>query len=280
MYMINFQEIEIVYYHGNCNDGLASVTIFNHYYPNKKLIPLYHFKSNNLTDQGKNILFLDFSLPEDKMLNLIKHNNVYIVDHHKTAMYLKNILPKEQYFLDESSCGAMLLWNLINKNIEPPLLLKYINDRDLWLNQLPDYQYVFDGLVFMKPDMKLMDKLIFEKDDISDIIEIGKILNKSKMSSINFLKSKMFIKEFKFKENTYKVGYINCPLYSSDIGSFLVNNFDIDFAAIFHFNGKKTIFSLRGKGIVDLSEIAKSYGGGGHFDAAGLTLENNVVQLI
>ena len=45
--MIKFQEIDIVYYHGNCNDGLASVTIFNHYYPNKKLIPLYHSKLND-----------------------------------------------------------------------------------------------------------------------------------------------------------------------------------------------------------------------------------------
>ena len=28
------------------------------------------------------------------------------------------------------------------------------------------------------------------------------------------------------------------------------------------------------------AEIAKSYGGGGHFDAAGLTLNNSVTQLI
>ena len=278
--MIPFQNIEIVYYHGNCNDGLASVAIFNHYYPNKKLIPLDHSNLNNLKHKSKNILFLDFSLPEDKMTNLIKNNKIYIVDHHKTAMYLKNILPTNHYCLDKSACGAMLLWKIINKNIEPPIILKYINDRDLWLNKLPNYKYVFDGLIFMNLNINMMEELIFEKDDINDIIVTGKILNKSKMSSINLLKNKMFIKEFIFKGSPYKVGYINCPLYSSDIGSFLVRNFDIDFAAIFHFDGEKTIFSLRGKGLVDLSEIAKSYGGGGHFDAAGLTLNNSVTQLI
>ena len=277
---MNFKDIDVVYYHGNCNDGLASVAIFNHYYPNKKLIPLYHSKSNDLTDKDKNILFLDFSLPENKMTNLIKNNKVYIVDHHKTAMYLKNMLPKTQYFLDESACGAMLLWKIINNNIEAPIILKYINDRDLWLNELPNYEYVFDGLIFLKPNIKMMDEFIFKKKDIKDIIKLGKILNKSKMTSIKFLKNKMFIKDFIFKEKKYKVGYINCPLYSSDIGHFLVKNVDIDFAAIFHFNGHKTIFSLRGKGLVDLSEIAKSYGGGGHFDAAGLALENSATYLI
>ena len=195
-------------------------------------------------------------------------------------MFLKEILPKTNHYIHKDRCGAMLLWSIINKNVEPPIILKYVNDRDLWLNKLPNYMYVFDGLVHMKPSVKLMEKLIFETKDITEIIKLGKIVNKAKMDNIDFIKNKVYIKSYTFNERIYKVAYVNCPIFGSDLGSYLVNNFKVDFVGIFHFNGIKTIFSLRGNGKVDLSSIAKKYGGGGHFDASGCAIMGLVSELI
>ena len=100
------------------------------------------------------------------------------------------------------------------------------------------------------------------------------------MDNIDFIKNKVYIKPYIYQSKTYKVAYVNCPIFGSDLGSYLVNNFPVDFAAIYHFNGKKTIFSLRGNGLVDLSIIAKKYGGGGHFDASGCSMPNSVTELI
>ena len=55
---------------------------------------------------------------------------------------------------------------------------------------------------------------------------------------------------------------------------------DIDFTLLDDTECKKTIFSLRGNGLVDLSIIAKKYGGGGHFDASGCSMPNSVTELI
>lgn len=272
--------IDIVIYHANCHDGMSAAAIYNHYYPGKKLIPAKHYETPKEILLNKNILFLDFSYPREIMEPLIQENNVFVVDHHVTAMFLKEILPETNYCLDKEYCGAMLLWRIINKDIHPPTILNYVNDRDLWLNQLPDYMYVFDGIVHMKPTVELMQKLIFDTNDISEIISLGKIVNKAKMDNINFIKNKVYIKSYNFNERTYQVAYVNCPIFGSDLGSYIVNNFNVDFAGIFHFNGKKTIFSLRGKGVVNLSLIAKKYGGGGHFDASGCAINGLVNELI
>ena len=48
---------------------------------------------------------------------------------------------------------------------------------------------------------------------------------------------------------------------------------DIDFSVIWNFNGEKTRFSLRSReNGTDVSKIAEMYNGGGHFCAAGCSL--------
>ena len=68
--------------------------------------------------------------------------------------------------LSKMVSGALLLWEFINAKVPPPTILQYVNDRDLWLNQLPDYQYVFEGIVYLKPNVEIMEDLIFNTDDL------------------------------------------------------------------------------------------------------------------
>lgn len=277
---IKLKDITIVFYHANCHDGMSAAAIFDHYYPGIELIPMKHFETPNQEYSDQKILFLDFSFPEEIMLPIIQKNSVYVVDHHETANYLKEFLPEDQYIIQNGKCGALLLWEFINAKVPPPIILQYVNDRDLWLNQLPDYQYVFEGIVYLKPNVEIMEDLIFNTDDLTDIIKTGKIVHEAKSSYINFIQHKVFVKKFIFEKKKYKVGYINCPLFASDVGNFIVENFDVDFAAVFHYNGRKTIFSLRGKDKIDLSKVAEKFNGGGHYNASGCAVNNLVSELI
>lgn len=276
----NFNNIDIVFYHANCMDGLGSVAIFTKYFSPKEVIPVKHYEKLNIDYINKNILFLDFCYPKEYMIKLIKSNNIMIVDHHKTAIFMKELLPLNQQYIYMNKCATMLMWNIINPKIEPPIIVKYINDRDLWLNEMPDYQYVFDGMTMLNLTIESMQKLIFEDSQLDSIKHIGKIVNDNKMDNINFIKNNMYIRDYFFEGKKYKAGYINCPIYSSDIGSFLNENDNIDFVAIFYYNGKQTIFSLRGKDKIDLSKVAKHYNGGGHFNASGCSIDGLVDSLI
>ena len=103
---MNLGDVTKVIYHSNCHDGLASAAIFYSFYQNCDFIPMSHgYKLPELNKEV--ILFLDFSVPKNEMLELMNNNKVYIIDHHISAFYLKDILPEGEYVLDKSYCGAI-----------------------------------------------------------------------------------------------------------------------------------------------------------------------------
>jgi nanoRNase/pAp phosphatase (c-di-AMP/oligoRNAs hydrolase) len=59
--------------------------------------------------------------------------------------------------------------------------------------------------------------------------------------------------------------------YNSEIGDYLLQNLKVNYVLMI--NAKKSKVSLRSKGNFDVSEIALKFGGGGHKNAAGFTLD-------
>ena len=162
-----------------------------------------------------------------------------------------------------------------------PIILTYVNDRDLWLNKELNYEEVFDGLTLEEKTVENWNKLIFNSNinKFQEILNNGITIRKYVNKQIKHLETKTYQKTFIFNNKKYNVIYCNSPILQSDLGNYLVNNYPVDFAAIYHFNGYNTIFSLRGKDKINLSEIAKKYNGGGHFNAAGCNIEGNVISL-
>ena len=77
-----FNNIDTVFYHANCMDGLGAVAIFTKYYSPSEVIAVKHHQHPKTLYQNKNLLFLDFCYPEEIMKPLIKNNKVFIIDHH------------------------------------------------------------------------------------------------------------------------------------------------------------------------------------------------------
>jgi len=275
--------VDLVIYHKNCHDGLASAAIF--YQINSKVDFLAYQHGDILPEiNHKKILILDISLPKFKLVKLFKNNIIYLIDHHLPTEELIPLF-KYPHFIhyDKSKCGALNFWDLIHPDEEPPLILQYVNDRDLWLNEMPNYQEVFDGLTLEDKNVRNWSKLIFnaDADNFQKIVDKGMIIRKYISNELEYLESKSYIKDFTFEGKNYRVVYCNSPVLQSDLGNYLVTNNPVDFAAIYHYNGnqKKTIFSLRGKDKVNLSKIAQLYNGGGHYNASGCAIKGNVVTL-
>lgn len=74
----------------------------------------------------------------------------------------------------------------------------------------------------------------------------------------------------------YNVGIVYAERYRSDLGNYLASKHEeLDFIIII--NIAKSI-SFRGHNKVDLSVFAKKYGGGGHKNASGCSLPNDLLQ--
>lgn len=275
-----FEDTTTVLYHNNCNDGLAAAAIFYNIKPNIKFIGYQH--GDNFFIKNQVILILDLSLPKNQMENLLKYNKIYIVDHHLPSEKLidKIDLPNEIYF-DKYKCGAMILWNLLYPNEEPPLILNYINDRDLWLNELSYYNEVADGLDLEEKSVINFKKLLFNSsaESFQLLLEKGVIIRQNINKNIKNIEKKAYIKKLFLHDEIYDVIYCNSSILQNDLGNYLVNNNVVDFAAIYYYNGYKTIFSLRGNNKVNLCNVALNYGGGGHFNSAGCSINGIVDSL-
>ena len=68
-----------------------------------------------------------------------------------------------------------------------------------------------------------------------------------------------------------KIFAVNSILFRSELGNLLCRRHP-PFAIIWRKEPDSLKFSLRGNGSIDVSKIAKKYGGGGHFSAASFRL--------
>lgn len=237
-----------------------------------------------------------------KAINSIEEvrEKLILLDHHKTALWLnkyawatvsvcnmKNIWDKE---VNVNECGtSLLLDHLLTEFPEMCECDKYdaltrfvetVRQYDTWEWKERDNREPFrlNSLLKMYGASRFNKKMIrkmlkgslmlidFEDDHLLNIEE------HRKNDYIEHKKKDMVIIE----KNDKKIGFVICDMYVSEVGNALCTFFKnkIDYAAIVTNN----TVSLRSVKDVDVSEIAKEHGGGGHFHAAGYSIDNFKLQ--
>ncbi len=288
--------LQIIIFHYPCQDGLASCWIAHNYLSNKnmehELIPIQNQSYddeflNNLYSkiEDKYIGIFDFSFNLEitqKIKSLAK--GLIILDHHITN---QNMLKELDYaYFDMNLSGTGLAWNYFHPNEEMPLFLQMIQDRDLWTWKLIFSKDFCDGFLFntslssnFQDSFTLFDELYEEPNKINKYIEFGSILKKKKEKTLyGIVKSTKKVYNYIFNDKEYKVQIVNCDHeLASDLGSMLSKGENCDFAVLWRYdhNSEKYWLSLRSTDKADVSEIAKSFGGGGHKNAAGCTIDEH-----
>ena len=167
--------------------------------------------------------------------------------------------------------GAILSWEFFHPGKEPPKFIKYIQDRDLWTWEL-EYSKEFSAAFDMVPfEFEEFEK--FEDDSVFD--------DACKRGSYILAYSKTVVKKVCEKATARKmdgkdVMVVNASHWMSEIGARLAP--DCDFAMIWYWDHEAghTKVSLRAfHETVDVSEISKKFGGGGHKKAGGFQLPKN-----
>ena len=280
-YWLNCEEIDVVIYHHPCSDGFASRYVAEKYLratqPEKQVIYI-PASIGALPPQGlngKNVLICDYSYRKEILLQLINQvNNLLIIDHHKSAMKdLEGIDDKYKIF-DMEKSGSVLTWEYFYPNKELPLMLKYIQDRDIWTKKLPntdEFSYWFYTLPF---EYEIYDKYSNDEMLLNMIDAYGKPFIELNNHYIKEACKHCCVKFQNIKDRYYFIAYVNSTVLKSDIGNKIFEYYkNIDFSVVYNINDStnSTSFSLRSTDKhSDVSEIAFSLGHGGHRNASGV----------
>jgi oligoribonuclease NrnB/cAMP/cGMP phosphodiesterase (DHH superfamily) len=277
-----------VFYH-NDNDGRCAAFLFWKYVTKTgDVVSQNDFIEINYTDKiphevyalNEMVYFLDFHPDkEDDYIILCEKACLCIIDHHKTA--IDNITKWEDKYqfgtdanfaLDTSYCGAMIVWREFFTDTMPPYFLDLVDDWDCWKHKLPETKAFNAGsrLYDTSPFGGFWETLYYgsfnpfhtEKAFLNEVIESGKlILKATDMQAKEAIKSFSFEVEFEgYKCLALNQGRCNSTWFDSKPG--------YDIYIPFVFNGKIWTVSLYSV-TIDVSEIAKKYGGGGHPGASG-----------
>ena len=277
-------------YHSNCADGFGAAWAVRAAIPGIEFFPgVYQNAPPDVT--GRDVLMVDFSYKRE-VINAMaaKARTVLILDHHKTAADDLTDLPPPldggynpdamaqwardcnapgalHALFDMNRSGAGLAWDYFHPGRHRPALINHIEDRDLWRFNLPHTREI-QAAVFSYPyDFTVWDDLMVRSLD--ELSNEGEAIERKHFKDIHELAG-VVVRDMKIGGHIVPVANVPYTL-TSDMGNLLAKGHP--FAACYWDTPEGRVFSLRSlPDGADVSEIAKSYGGGGHRNASGFRL--------
>lgn len=270
----------LVIYHKNCSDGMAAAWTFWNIHKDafEYSAASYNGKVPDVLD--RDVYLVDFSYKRNILELIMAYSNkIVLLDHHQSA--IEELWDIEEHNFDMSRCsteksGAMLAWEynaeIHHMKTKPPHLLLYIQDRDLWKFELPNSREINAALKLYDQSFEVYDRLMrLTKAGLKGLIKEGTLLlNKQAKDIESILRYNTRV----IKVGDHDVPFINSSMYRSELGSAASVGFP--FAAIYSDSKEYREISLRSQPEgLDVSEIAKKFGGGGHKHAAGFKVKRD-----
>lgn len=301
------KSFDVVLYHDNCWDGSTAAYIASLYNTSAELMPIqygYDFEKVSKLIENKKVLVVDFSFKSFEVTYLIdKCLDLLIIDHHKTAVdelvaNLSSDVLAEHTILDIGKSGAGLVFDYYKSDLmyksatsltfnhihfnNLKWLVEKVQDRDLWVKDSEDFEVFSAFMNLYEKNPKSVGVIVYGYDK-SDILTRG--------SSVLAFKNRLcydHIKHVRFtlvKSASGDVKYpavifmCSCSMIVSDICDKLLQSYKNDATmcgikvavSVIYLNPGTVLYQLRSIGDADVGYVAKSYGGGGHKNSAGVT---------
>lgn len=252
-------------YHGNCADGFGAAWVVRKALGEIEFHPgVYQSPPPDVT--GRDVIMVDFSYKRPVLLEMAAAaDRILILDHHKSAAEDLIDLPANVVAkFDMGHSGAILTWQHFFPDVPPPSLLLHIEDRDLWRFALQNTRQIQANVFSYPYDFLVWDTLMATAMD--DLAAEGTAIERKHFKDIHEL---LGVTTREMIIGGHRVPVANLPYtFSSDAGHELAKG--RPFAACYWDTPEGRVFSLRSTNDgVDVSAIAKQYGGGGHRNAAG-----------
>ena len=289
---------DIMIYHANCADGFgAAWAAWMRWGDAVTYIPC-SYGQEPPDVAGKHVLIGDFSYKQDVMKDLaIAAKSIIVLDHHETAeaelsdwiwddvngeFWAGDDPTKALHYMDKylgqpiaaqvdmNRSGARMVWDFCH-DTAAPLLIQLIEDRDLWRFTMRETK-PFGAWLRCEPfnfeRWELISLELEERSNADRIFAEAYAMQRfmdQKVSEIGQLARLGIIAG-------HTVPICNCPMmFASEVGHWLLDEWpDVGFAACYSDQVSSRGYSLRSRDDrLNVADIAKKFGGGGHRNAAG-----------
>lgn len=262
----------LVIYHGDgCRDGFCAAWVA---WQTKTLrgaefLAMSHGEQPPDVTERK-VFILDFSFPAPVLHAMCEQaESLVLIDHHKTAQAsLADFFhPRATIVFDMERSGAGLTWDYFipARAKERPLFVDYVEDRDLWRYKLPGSRLVNAYIGSLPLNFAEWSMIERGLKNWTDLLPLGRAVQ----NKIDRYVDAMVKHARRVDFDGFNVPIVNAsPIDISELLEALAKGEPFAVGWWQRADGLY-IHSLRAQGDVDVSAIAKHYGGGGHAKAAG-----------
>ena len=258
---------------------------------------------------GRDVILVDFSYPRARLVDMAQvARSILVLDHHKSAeadlrsgainvgtigqtglkaariVRLDNLPDAREAwlhyeetatvddgvvcaFFDMERSGAGIAWDFFHPGAPRPELIDHVEDRDLWRFALPGTREIQSALFSYPYRFEVWDELM--QAPVFELYQQGLCIERKHHKDVAEL---VAVAKRQIVIGHYEVPVASLPYtLASDAGHLMAQG--QPFAACYYDKAGGRVFSLRSADDgVDVSEVAKLYGGGGHARAAGFTV--------
>lgn len=294
--------MNVLVYHHNDMDGWSAAAVVKHAYGdnvNFKFVEVDYARTIvEITPEydPKNfdaVVVVDLSLNADtipQFKSVAQSSKQFTwIDHHKTSIELSAGDPELEGLPGIRSinyCGAYLAFLYYNLDIadmskftddlkeKVPGWIRYVDDWDTWKHLLPEtnfFRYGFESSDHDPDNDEFFGKLFSNPDYYRVLIRDGEAISKYVLKQ-----NERYLKCLAY-ETTFEGHRVLVMNRRENSLLFLNRIKEYDFVVAWEFNGEVYKYSLYSDKNIDLTEIAKKYGGGGHPQACGFSSEEKLV---
>ncbi len=228
---------------------------------------------------GAYVLFADIAPPPRSYRPLAADAaHLVVLDHHISAQrafeadpFLARELAESGHNVtfDLTRSGSALAWNALHPGDPLPDLLAYVEDQDLWNWKLPRSREINAAIASYPRDFASWSALAsVSVDALAD--QGAPILRSYRIEVERALASTQPL-----AIGTLRVEGVNARIQRAEIGHELATRarYGAACGAVYRVEGRRVDVSIYSIGELDVAAISSSYGGGGHKNAAGFSVD-------
>ncbi len=267
-------------YHAGCPDGFgAAWAVWRAWGDSADYVARGHddpFRAESFADSF--VVFVDISVPNLDLRRLgeisahlvLLDHHVSTRDHFEAEPGLAAALRAQDHVIhfDLAHSGAVLAWRHFHPAAPVPELLQYVEDQDLWNWKLPASDAVNAAIGSHPRRFEVWDALAARPIDA--LAREGEPIVRAQLADVR----RLLRNAHPVALGTRRIEAVNSPLVRSAVGHELAlrATYGQPFGLLYRVFGHRVDVSLYSIGALDVAEIARSYGGGGHRNAAGFSV--------
>jgi len=266
----------IIFFHALCSDGMCAAYVARHRYKDAEFRPMHYDSTVDIAEiAGRLVIVLDMSFPREIVEQMHDVAGEFmLLDHHASAAAKLGDLSYCTFATDRS--GAGLTWQTLFLG-EPPALVQYVEDRDLWKFSLDRSREVAAAIQELPIGLpgKPLDFQAWDKAAQLDVDTLA-MAGTHHLQTVGRLAA-----QIESQAQLSKLAGVPClvassPVLVSEVGHLLEQRMPPMGVVYSQRSDGIYTYSLRSSGDFDVSVVAAKFGGGGHRNAAGFTSRTTV----